>query len=109
MLVFELKIIGNKLYEIRNRKLMSRMEVAEKSGLSDRAYADIERGNVNMRIETLLKICNALNITPNDILIIEKELPLSETDILKMINSCSESEKQTALNLLNVYINSLNN
>lgn len=108
MLLFELKLIGNKIYEIRNKKLMSRLEVADKAGLSDRAYADIERGTVNMRIDTLLRICNALDITPNDVLTKEQNTPLSETDIFKLINNCSETEKQTALALLKVYIQSLN-
>lgn len=51
---------------------MSRLEVAEKANFSDRTYADIERGSVNMRIETILRICDALNITPNDIFVSEK-------------------------------------
>lgn len=108
MLVFDLKVIGNKLYEIRNKKLMSRLEVAERAELSDRAYADIERGSVNMRLETLLRICNALSITPNDILTIEKHEPITEFDIAQIISCCSEKEKQTAMNLLNVYFDSLN-
>ena len=108
MLVFDLKVIGNRIYEIRNKKLMSRLEVAEKAELSDRAYADIERGSVNMRLETLLKICNALSITPNDILIVEKTEPISEADFAQIINRCSDSEKKTAFKLLSVYLDSLN-
>ena len=108
MLVLDLKVIGNTLYEIRNRKLMSRAEVAEKAEISDRTYADIERGSVNMRIETLLKICRVFNITPNDILVKGDRKTLSETDFLKMISVCSKSEQQTALSLLNVYLDSLN-
>ena len=41
MLVFDFKVIGNKLYETRNKKIMSRAEVAEKAELSERTYADI--------------------------------------------------------------------
>lgn len=108
MLIFDLKHIGNNLYEIRTKKLLSRLDVAEKADLSDRTYADIERGNVNMRIETFLKICNALNITPNDILTIEQEVDCSAEHISTSIKNCSEKEKQTALGLLNLYINSLN-
>ena len=107
MLIVDLKLIGNKLYNIRNRKLLSRAEVAERAALSDRTYADIERGNVNMRLETLLKICNALNITPNDVLTIAETTPLTEDVLIQKIASCSESEKQTALHLLNIYIDSV--
>ena len=68
MLVFDHRTIGNKLYTIRHRLGMTQAEVAEAAGLSDRTYADIERGNANMRMETLLRICLVLQITPNEIL-----------------------------------------
>ncbi len=108
MLVFDFNVIGNRLYEIRSKKLLSRAEVAEKAELSERTYADIERGTVNMRLETLLKICRALNITPNDILVVKQHKIFTETDVAKIMESCDESEKQTALKLLDVYITSLN-
>lgn len=87
---------------------MSRLEVAEKAELSDRTYADIERGSTNMRVETLLKICNALGITPNDILVEEKEECISEKEIADALKDCSNFEKNTALKLLSVYVDSLN-
>ncbi len=108
MLVFDFKVIGNKLYEIRNKKLMSRAEVAERAELSDRTYADIERGSVNMRVETLLKICHALSITPNDILTVEQEREITETELAERMNRISDAEKKTAMNLLNIYLDSLN-
>ena len=63
MLVSGLVAIGNKLLSIRKRMGMTQAEVAEAAGLSDRTYADIERGSVNMRIETILRICNALHLS----------------------------------------------
>ena len=47
---------------------MTQSEVAEAAGLSERTYADIERGDVNTRIETILKVCDALQITPDAVL-----------------------------------------
>lgn len=108
MLISDLCEIGNKLYILRKSKGLTQAEVAEKAELSDRTYADIERGNVNMRLETLLKICKALNITPNEILTVEEQNLITESQFVEIINSCTETEKRTALNLLNVYLNSLN-
>ena len=68
MLIFDLRVIGNKLLCIRKRMGMTQAEVAEAAGLSDRTYADIERGTVNMRTETILKICSILHITPDEVL-----------------------------------------
>lgn len=108
MLIFDFKAIGNKLLAIRKKTGMTQSEVAEAAGLSDRTYADIERGTVNMRIETILRICKALQITPDDILT-EENYTLSEqqTALIEQLNSCSPREKETALLLLSVYLHSL--
>ena len=68
MLLFDFHQIGNKLHDIRKKAGLTQSEVADAAGLSDRTYADIERGSVNMRIETILRICKALHITPDDVL-----------------------------------------
>ena len=61
MLIHDFQAIGNKLLTIRKKVGLTQAEVAEAAGLADRTYADIERGFVNMRIETILRICDALH------------------------------------------------
>lgn len=107
MLVLDLYNIGNNLYRVRKAKGLTQAEVAEKAELSGRTYADIERGSVTMRVDSLLKICGALNITPNDILVSDNVIEITEQDIAKTIKNCSINEKETALKLLSVYIDSL--
>lgn len=108
MLIFDFHTIGNKLLQIRKSKGMTQSEVAEASGLSDRTYADIERGSVNMRIETVLKICKALNITPDEILTEENMLSdLEISELIDKLNNCKPKEKETAISLLSIYLNSL--
>ena len=107
MLVFDLHSIGNNLYKLRKVKGLTQAEVAEKAELSDRTYADIERGSVTMRVDSLLKICGALNITPNDILVTNNDIEITEQYIAETIKNCSNNEKETALKLLSVYVNSL--
>lgn len=108
MLITDLHSIGNNLYKIRKMKGFTQAEVAEKSEISDRTYADIERGSVTMRIDSLLKICNALKITPNDILMSSETIKIKEEDIVSKIKDCTEKEKETLLKILNIYVNSLN-
>ena len=58
MLISDPRQIGNRLLAIRKHIGLTQAEVAEAAGLSDRAYADIERGSVNMRIDRELSaIC----------------------------------------------------
>ena len=108
MLILDNYIIGNKLLALRKRKGLTQAQLAEIAGLSDRAYADIERGTVNMRMQTILRICQALHITPDEIFTDNSEpCKLQEEEVLHLLNSCTEQEKETALALLTVYLNSL--
>ena len=108
MLVFDFVTIGNKLFAFRKRMGMTQAEVAEAAGLSDRTYADIERGTVNMRIETILRICDVLHITPDEILTEKESDQISRQDELwARLNSCSPKDKETALRILSVYLQSL--
>ena len=106
MLIFDLQTIGNRLLSIRKKMGMTQAEVAEAADVSDRTYAGIERGTVNMRVETLLRICRTLHITPDEVLS-QKESGLDPGELLARLDACSEKEKQTALQLLQVYLQSL--
>lgn len=100
--------IGNRLLAIRKRIGMTQAEVAERSGLSDRAYANIERGKVNVRVETILRVCQALRITPNDILIDQSAVAsVDEEELLHRLADCAPRDKETAMTLLAVYLQSL--
>lgn len=109
MLIFDFRTIGNKLLAIRKKAGLTQYEVAEKANLSDRTYADIERGTVNMRIETVLKICEALNITPDAVLTEENpNLIAKQSELLCELDKCTDRQKETALELLAVYLRSVN-
>lgn len=108
MLIFNLQTIGNKLLAIRKRMGMTQAEVAEMAGLSDRTYADIERGTVNMRTETILRICGVLHITPDEILTEESaSLTAQQVELWERLSACNPKDKETALQLLSVYLKSL--
>ena len=108
MLIYDMRKIGNKILALRKSIGLTQAELAEKAGLSDRTYADIERGNVNMRIETFLRICDALNTTPDSILTEENtSLQLKQEQIIKDFDSCSEKEKYSALAILDSYLKSI--
>lgn len=108
MLVFDLHAIGNKLLTVRKRMGMTQAEVAEATGLSDRTYADIERGTVNMRTETILRICSVLHITPDEVLTENSSsLTTQQAELWDRLNACNPKDKETALQLLSVFLKSL--
>ncbi|MBQ2987989.1 MAG: helix-turn-helix transcriptional regulator [Clostridia bacterium] len=108
MLIYDFTTIGNKLFSFRKRMGMTQAEVAEAAGLSDRTYADIERGTVNMRIETILHICDVLHITPDEIFTEKDTNEISKQDeIWERLKSCSPKDQETALRILAAYLQSL--
>lgn len=109
MLIFDFHAIGDKLLAIRRKAGLTQSQVAEAADISDRAYADIERGTVNMRIETVLRICSALHITPDEILTVDNpSTSARQEELIERLNSRLPQERETALNLLAVYLDSLN-
>lgn len=109
MLIFDFRAIGNKLLAIRKRIGMTQAEVAEAAGLSDRTYADIERGTVNMRIETILRICQVLHITPDEVLTEDRSSEtIRQEQLLARLEACNPKDKEVAFQLLEVYLKSLN-
>ncbi len=112
MLIFDLNNIGNKLHTIRKRAGLTQSQVAELAGLSERTYANAERGIDSMRIETILKICTALDITPNDILteqaLTETDLELRENALFSHLKECPQHHRKTAVELMEIYLKSIN-
>lgn len=108
MLIFDFITIGNKLYALRKKAGMTQLEVAVAADISERTYADIERGTVNMRIETILRICDALHITPDVILTEDNpSLTAKQEELWLRLTALSPKNKETALELLSVYLRSL--
>ena len=61
-----------------------------------------------MRIETVLRICNVLKITPDEILTQDKPLvSIEQEEVMSRLSACSPKEKETALKLLSVFLQSL--
>ncbi len=108
MLVFDLREIGNRLLAARKRQGLTQAETAEKAGLADRTYADIERGSVNMRIDTALKICRALDLTPDEIFTTDdRESDAARAAVIERLDRCGANARKTAVRLLDVYLRSL--
>ncbi|EGE53199.1 helix-turn-helix domain-containing protein [Streptococcus parauberis] len=60
------KSISNRIYELRLSKHLTQETLAEKAGMDVNALGRIERGqNYNIKVETLDKIINALEVDYN--------------------------------------------
>ena len=108
MLVFDFHKIGNKLHASRKHAGMTQTEVVEAAELSDRTYADTKRGSVNMRFETILRICSVLHITPDYILTEEETaVEVRRYELLERLNRCRPRQREAALRIPELYLDSL--
>jgi len=108
VLISDSKVIGNKLFAFRKKMGFTQVEVAEAANISERTYADIERGSVGMRVNTLVAICTVLQITPDEILTEDSPISLmKQEELMNKLNSCSQKNRETALTLLTIYLDSL--
>lgn len=64
MIAEQEKRVVLRLKEIREKTQLSQLELSFRSGVSQNMIAYIETGKRTPTLTTLLKLCNALNVTP---------------------------------------------
>ena len=66
---------SKRLKTARAKKYVSAQKFAFKMGLDPHAYRKYERGEANPPLETLVRICEDLGITPDGLLLDNNEQP----------------------------------
>ena len=93
--------LGKRIAERRNHLNYTQEKLAEKSGLSSTYIGNIERATSKCSIETLMKICSALNCTPDFLLLnTEKENKLLIERITTEVKRCTESQQELLLSYI---------
>lgn len=95
--------LSDNIKNFRKFRLMTQKELAFKLGLTTTTIANWEQGNANFSVDTLVKLCRVLNITPNQLLGIDnceeyedyQELHQQDTRI-KRISAYAESFRNLA-------------
>lgn len=59
--------LGNRIKEVRIEKGLTARSVAHKSDMDENNYSRYEKGKVNLSLETLVRICNALEVEIKDL------------------------------------------
>lgn len=72
--MLNLKAIGNNIKKYRKRKGFTQAQLAEMIDISTIHMSHMETGSVSMSLECLIKICDSLGITPDDLLLGEYKL-----------------------------------
>lgn len=60
--------LGIHIRQIREKKGLSQQDLADDCGITQNQVGRIERAEINTTIKTLVKIANALNVEPKELL-----------------------------------------
>lgn len=63
----EAKKLGKRLRLLRNERGLSQEDLSLQSGLGRSYYWRLEKGSINVTLETLVKLCNTLRIDLGDL------------------------------------------
>ena len=96
---------GRRIQARRMALELTQEQLAERMDCSLRFIADIERGAVGMSIDTLVKVCETLNTSPNALLHDgEAAQPAGTEWILSALENLSPRRRETALEILRAYL-----
>lgn len=101
--------VGDRLRVKRTILDMTQDEMAEKINRATKYYADIERGNCGMSIETLLALSDTMNMSLDYIFFgTEKNIDNIHTDevaaIMNLLDNCSSRNRSYALRMLKLFL-----
>lgn len=103
--------VGNRLRQKRTLLGLSQDVVAEKIGLTQKYYADIERGSCGMSIETLISLGKTLDMTLDYIIhgkLYDKSEKKKHTDevsaILSLLDNVPQNKRQCAMRMLQLQL-----
>ena len=108
--------IGERLFKIMNEKNISMPELSRMTGISRHTIFDWQRRNTNPGADKIMVICEALQITPEELLVGKQDNEKPEYDhsiitddiemqIMKECHNLSEAKKKRLL----AYVSMLQN
>ena len=98
---------GKRISSQRKRLGLTRGQMADSIGKTEKYYSDIERGYCGMSLDTMIEIAGCLGITLDYMIFGEndgQELPEDSKSILFYLEQCDEKKRRKAMELLRVYL-----
>ncbi len=88
-------LIGRRLANVRRQKRLTQERLAEMTELANNYISNIENNRSIPSIETLMKLCGALEITPNDLLLGTSTTSVDylEGELARKIADCTPRER----------------
>lgn len=88
------QLIGTRLRAIRQKRGYTQEQVSECAGISPQHCSGIECGSAKVSLPALVRLCNALDATPDEILMdsVKESTPLFLKDVAEVFSDCTPDE-----------------
>ena len=102
-------LIGVRLRAIRLKKGYTQEYIAECAGISAQHCSGIECGKAKVSLPALIRLCNALEVTPDAVLMdsIDKNAPQLSKEIAAVFADCSNDEIFLMLSMVDSFKKSM--
>lgn len=88
------QLIGKRIRTIRQKRGYTQEQVSERARISAQHCSGIECGSAKVSLPALLRLCNALDATPDEVLMdsVKEATPLLLKDVAEIFSNCSPDE-----------------
>ena len=89
-------LLGKRIAEIRRKRGFTQEKLAEKADVTNNYISHIENNRSIPSLETIVRLCAALDVTPDEILLGTgvKSREYLSSDILHKLEDCTPQEKR---------------
>ncbi len=97
-------LIGKRVAAARKQRNLTQEALAEKVEISNTYLSHIETSRSIPSLETLINLCDALEVTPNHLLLgtSDKQKDYLVSEVNDKLSQCTEYEKRIIFNMIDV-------
>lgn len=94
------KLIGNRIKDLRKKKHLTQFQLAELIDVSTVYVSYIENGKRQLSLDNLINIANVLEVTCDDILVLNQNKHAYHSDMEDLLKDCNNNEKKILVNFI---------
>ena len=102
-----LKHVGENIRTARKNKDLTIETLSELAGISESFLGTVERGESSISLETLIKLCEALGVSSDSLIMDGKEISPSPSDkrdtLLALLRNASDAELDFLIDYIKLY------
>lgn len=99
-------LLGRRIARLRKERHLTQDKLSEKADISNNYLSNIENGRSIPSLETLVRLCEAMEVTPDTVLMgtVTSGKQYMNDDIYLLLSQCTPLEKRYIIGILKVFL-----